>query len=1043
MRSFITCCVAVVLLGGTSQLLGCQGSSRAMSQVHQFDPAPRAQVGTPPKELAPRPVSRSNRPVVELLRAADKAYDAANKAQQRGNSEEALGHYTRMLELLAEANMDPSVFSSLRNEFSSLLEQEDVQFFAHQPRYQRPPDADGYHALNIPFPLPERVLSEIEQIQKRYPRSFQIGLNRSQKYLPYIHEQLDKAGMPRDLAWIVMVESQFNEKIDSPAGAGGMWQFMKATGSRYHLRTDSYVDERYNWQSATHAAIGYLKHLYEFFDGDWPLAIAGYNMGEYGLQRAIDATGGERDFFRLIDTPPASNRIKEETKKYYPRFLATAIVARDPERYGFEVNPQQPEDCVRVPVTGVYALADLEKALECAPGTLVRLNPDLLHEVTPPGATYHIRVPRERQEIFMAALSQVPQTTPGRQRPAAPAEPAAPQTVLAAQSSHQHTVRRGETLSAIARRNNVSTQELVRVNNIRSASRLRAGQVLQIPGTARESAPEVVLAANPAPANVGGNARAQAAAEVAAKRYTVRRGDTLYVIAQRHRVSIADLQRWNNLGKNSRIHPGATLLVSEPGSAGASQAPATTVQASVAERVHEVRAGEYPGKIASDYGVAVNDLLAWNNLNRDSTLRIGDKLVIRGGTAGAATQAAVAAAPDRVHEVRSGEFLSKIASDYGVSVRDLRTWNNLSSDNLRVGQKLSIQGGTQSATSSVVAASSPPATPAVAAKRVHEVRSGEFLGKIASDYGVSVRDLRAWNNLSSDSLRVGQKLSIQGGTQPAAAATTVASAAQAPAPAAPAPVKEEFHEVRSGEFLGKIASTYNVSVRDLRAWNSLSSDNLRVGQKLTIKRSPAQEAPAAATQVATQPAAPAPAAERVHEVRSGEFLGKIASDYGVSVRDLRAWNNLSSDNLRVGQKLSIQGGQGTPTATVASAQAPARAAERTYTVQAGDNPAKIAAAHQVSVDDLLAWNNLNRSSTLQIGDQLVLRSGSGQQRAASSEREGQAAQGARVTHVVAPGNNPTTIARHYGVRTSDLFEWNGWAQQHVLQVGDEVTIYRR
>lgn len=126
---------------------------------------------------------------------------------------------------------------------------------------------------------------------------------------------------------------------------------MKATGRRYNMRIDDYVDERYDWQLATRTAIAYLQDLYAQFDGCWSLAVSAYNMGEGGLERVIAANGGERDLWKLLEMPTA---MQEETRKFYPKLLASIIVAKNPEKYGFTSSTQAPEDASRVPVRGCW-----------------------------------------------------------------------------------------------------------------------------------------------------------------------------------------------------------------------------------------------------------------------------------------------------------------------------------------------------------------------------------------------------------------------------------------------------------------------------------------------------------------------------------------------------------------------------------------------------------------------------------------------------------------------------------------------------------------
>ena len=585
----------------------------------------------------------------------------------------------------------------------------------------------AYAPIVIPDPLPPRVLAEIDAIQNAYPRPFQRGLDRSHRYLPYIYAELDKAGLPRELAWLAMVESQFTPKIMSRAGAGGMWQFMRATGQRYQLRVDHYVDERYNWHSSTRAAINYLKDLYEHFDGEWALALAGYNMGEFGLERAIQSTGGERDFWRLIETPPASERIRLETKRFYPKFLASVIVGSNPEKYGFQVNPQPPENTVRVSVRGMYALEDLDRAMGVPSGTLARLNPDLLREVTPPTGEYAVAVPAEYRARFAEAL----QKTPGMEY-----------------AGRTHRVRRGETLSGIARRYGSTVPELMRLNRLSSAERIREGQVLRLPGGyERGKGGNLFDAVRDADSGAPATASAAAASEQA-RTYRVKSGDSLFKIAQSQKVSVEQIQKWNNMGQRSRIHVGDTLYVSDPGvwetTGGGEAAPA------VATRQHVVKAGEFPGKIARDYGMTVDELLRVNNLTKNSVIRPGQKLTVKqdsGDTASGASAPPPGAAPEPeriVYSVVKGDTASGIAAKHGVSTKEVLAWNKLTERSvLKVGQKLTIFVPVKTSDGPMRLAAAQPD------RLTHVVSRGQNPSTIARQYGVKVSDLYKWNGWSS------------------------------------------------------------------------------------------------------------------------------------------------------------------------------------------------------------------------------------------------------------------------------------------------------
>ena len=703
----------------SSVLGGCATTQTAKSgqEVHQFSPIPVIEIAA--QDLEPVPTRSAS----TLLEAANDAFAKANAAQEAGNHDEAYRQYTVMIELLLESDLDPTVFYNLREEFGRILNTS-----AKLARtYERTrPSAWSQEVvelalrseLEFPNPLNDRVLAEIESIRAVYPNNFQAGLDRSYKYLPYIKKELRKAGLPEDLAWLAMVESQFTPRINSPVGAGGMWQFMKSTGRRYGLRSDYYVDERYDWRKSTGAAIAYLSQLYEIFDGNWPLAVSAYNKGEAGLERAIASNGGDRNLWSLLETPPAANRIPRETKRFYPKLLASVIVASTPEKYGFKPRPQSEERTEVATVKGFYSLKQIAKEAGLSENTLTRLNPQFIRGYTPPGRTTEIAVPLNMRTKVASAIRSMPELRPGT-----------------------HTVARGETLSLIASLYRVSTRELQGVNNIRSPRRLQIGQRLVIPGAAASGALK----------GVATNAKGRVV-------YTVYRGDSLSLIASRHRVAVKDLQAWNNLGRSTRIHVGDRLYVS----AGTPVDTGTPLGEAVE---YTVKAGDYPARIAKSYNVSLKDFLAWNGLTSRSTIRVGQKLKVYNVTTAKATfSESLREAPSGVsgtHTVRSGESASVIAQKHRVSTRQLLAWNQMTPRTvLHVGDVLYVNDpklGTESAQEGDAQAQED----AGPLRIVHTVSRGQNPTTIARRYGVKLSDLFVWNSWSkAPVLQIGDEIVV-------------------------------------------------------------------------------------------------------------------------------------------------------------------------------------------------------------------------------------------------------------------------------------------
>ena len=191
---------------------------------------------------------------------------------------------------------------------------------------------------DISIPLNARVLSYIELFQGRLHDFIEDGMKRGSKYLPMIQDVFRAEGLPLDLAYVPLIESAFNPNALSRAKAKGVWQFMAGTAVENGLRRDWYIDERSDPEKATVAAARYLKTLGGLFDGDWHLALASYNGGPGRLQRAIKRSGAD-DFWTLAGKPRILPR---ETREYVPMILAAIVIARNPSRYGFEFETEEP-----------------------------------------------------------------------------------------------------------------------------------------------------------------------------------------------------------------------------------------------------------------------------------------------------------------------------------------------------------------------------------------------------------------------------------------------------------------------------------------------------------------------------------------------------------------------------------------------------------------------------------------------------------------------------------------------------------------------------
>ncbi len=433
---------------------------------------------------------------------------------------------------------------------------------------------------------------------------FAIWLSRMPRYELMIRRRLQQEGLPSDLLYLALIESGFSNTATSRARAVGMWQFMKGTGRHYGLRVDRWVDERRDPYRATDAAVRHLKDLTDRF-GSHYLAAAAYNAGAGRVSRGLvrlpdddsDTLPSDATFFRLYDT----KLLRRETKDYVPKLIAAAMIAKDPERYGFPAL--QPADTGvlydSLLVQGMTSFDVLARLADTTVAALRELNPQYLRLTTPPNGTWVVRVPVGHGAAAAEAYAALP----------------ASQRV----TFREHIVRRGETMSGLARRYGVALADLRAANpRIRSAA-LRSGQLVIVPTQGPLSAEVARQVSAPEPPD--------------ATWHRVRRGETLSVIARRYRVSQRQLQAWNGMGKSTRIRSGQRLRVSTSQSAvrGERKSVRSATVPALARadgRSHVVRRGDTLTGLARRYGVSVQALRAANDLSVRDVLKSGTRLRI-------------------------------------------------------------------------------------------------------------------------------------------------------------------------------------------------------------------------------------------------------------------------------------------------------------------------------------------------------------------------------------------------------------------------------
>ncbi len=322
-------------------------------------------------------------------------------------------------------------------------------------------------SFDIPIVINGRVEQFIQFFQTRIRHKFVTWLSRSEKYIPFMKSVLKEHGLPEDLVYLSLIESGFDPNAYSRAKAVGLWQFIYLTGKRYGLRSNWWVDERRDPEKSTIAAAKYLKDLYEMF-ACWYLAAAGYNAGEYKIINAIKRYKTD-DFWKLTNY----RYLKRETKDYVPLMIAAAVVAKDPEKYGFiDVEYQEPLRYEKVKVPELTDLSHVAKACETSVEEIKDLNPELRREVTPPSETeYEIKIPFGKKELFLTNFEAM--------------------LPLEKFQFKTHLVKRGETLPRIAKLYRVDLEPLLEINHLNKTSPLSKGTTLLLPLSKDEVIPVV------------------------------------------------------------------------------------------------------------------------------------------------------------------------------------------------------------------------------------------------------------------------------------------------------------------------------------------------------------------------------------------------------------------------------------------------------------------------------------------------------------------------------------------------------------------------
>jgi len=465
-----------------------------------------------------------------------------------------------------------------------------------------PPWPD-FGRFDVPISYNDRVKKAIHVLRGDASVVFAGWLDRTNRYRAMIQSILSRSGLPGDLVYVAMVESGFDPRARSREGGAGLWQLSPADAARYGLTRNDEIDERYDPEKSTRAAAARFKDLYLEL-GSWDLVMAAHHAGSEPVQRA-----GSLSLWNM--------RLPGRSIPFVAFVMASAIISKSPEVYGFEPLGGLPVIHESVPVQRAMVLEEVAEGLKVQVEKLRELNPELRRWKAVPGFNLNVPLGTKRAYATWAGI-----------------EPPGPDP----SEMTFYRVRRGDTLGRISRRFGVRTGDIIAENNIRRPNRLRIGQVLAIPlfGSSIRSSNQSIANRRPRDVPPPDPATHQAIS------YRIRRGDTLARISRRYGVSMANLQDWNKLNNPGDIIAGRSLTIYVPrpsGTASGGATPTGTPGTGGSTRgeggatasdaiIYTVRPGDTLWDIARAHNVTVSALRRTNGLGTRAAIHPGDRLRI-------------------------------------------------------------------------------------------------------------------------------------------------------------------------------------------------------------------------------------------------------------------------------------------------------------------------------------------------------------------------------------------------------------------------------
>lgn len=656
----------------------------------------------------------------------------------------------------------------------------------------------------------------IKSFLKNRKKGFERLMGISQFYFPIFEEELAKNNIPLEIKYLAVVESALNPLAVSRVGATGLWQFMYQTGKQYGLNITSYVDERSDPLKASQAASKYMQNMYKIF-GDWDLVLASYNSGPGNVAKAIRRSGGQQNYWNIRKNLP------KETQGYLPAFLATMYIFEYHKEHGIVPNKAVANHFATdtIMIKKHMTFKQISDLLDVPVTELQFFNPSYKRNEIPAisGEQNFLRLPKDKIAIFTSnedkVYAYIDYEASKREKPyerIAVAKVKDTSSVVTTNSdfttrTKYHKVRKGDNLSKIADKYNVTISDIKDWNNLKgnAAPLGRNLKILSTEKIAYKSNEDLATSETVTPKAVKETPTEVAVSEPkfekvfktekvtvnkdVTKYHKVKKGDVLGEIASKYDVSVADIKKWNKL-KGNNIGLGDNLKIIK------NEKVTTTVRKEVKqpiteknqdlatfenkvsktkkevkvdttqkqENVYVVVKGDNLSAIARNHKTTVENLKQWNNLS-DYNVVVGEKLIVsKEGLANENVDQIASKSEGKTieHVVEKGEYLGTIARKYNTTINDLLELNNLSDTNIKQGDRLIV--GKEDNTNTIKKSNDSYAETTKKAKaKLYQVKRGDTLTSISKQFpGVTIADIKKWNGIKDENIQPGMKLKIGG-----------------------------------------------------------------------------------------------------------------------------------------------------------------------------------------------------------------------------------------------------------------------------------------